>query len=102
MPQEFEALKIERAGAAATVHMMWPDGSIGQFRQFHSEFPVALQMLRDDDNVRVVVLRGCGDRFLTAVGRERPDPLGAILRTPTGRSGRPRKFSTPSSAWKSR
>ncbi len=77
MQQSFEALKVERRGAAATVHMMWPDGRIERIKQFHTEFPIALQELRDDDTVRVVVLRGCGDRFLTAVGRERPDPLGA-------------------------
>jgi enoyl-CoA hydratase len=77
MQQSFQALKVERRGAAATVHMMWPDGRIERIKQFHTEFPVVLQELRDDDTVRVVVLRGCGDRFLTAVGKERPDPLGA-------------------------
>jgi enoyl-CoA hydratase len=77
MQPNFEALKIEHHGAAAFVHMMWPDGRIERFRQFHTEFPIALQQLRDDDTVRVVVLRGSGDRFLSAVGRERPDPLGA-------------------------
>jgi enoyl-CoA hydratase/carnithine racemase len=67
MQQEFEALRIERRGAAATVQMMWPDGRIERFRQFHTEFPIALQQLRDDDTVRVVVLRGSGERFLSAV-----------------------------------
>src|SRR6516162_1632074 len=75
--QEFEALRIERVGGAATIRMMWPDGHIERFRQFHTEFPRALQGLRDDDTVRVIVLTGCGERFLSAVGRERPDPLGA-------------------------
>jgi enoyl-CoA hydratase/carnithine racemase len=77
MQQEFEALRIERRGATAAVQMMWPDGRIERFRKFHTEFPIALQQLRDDDTVRVVVLRGCGERFLSAVGQERPDPLGA-------------------------
>jgi enoyl-CoA hydratase/carnithine racemase len=58
MQQEFEALRIDRRGAAATVRMMWPDGRIERFRQFHREFPIALQLLRDDDTVRVVVLTG--------------------------------------------
>jgi hypothetical protein len=40
------------------VRMMWPDGRIERFRQFHREFPIALQLLRDDDTVRVVVLTG--------------------------------------------
>ena len=86
MQRDFECLKIERKGARATVTMMWPDGLIDRIKQFHTEFPVALQQLRDDDTVRVVVLKGAGDRFLTAVGRERPDPLGkptsAVLSDP--------------------
>jgi hypothetical protein len=48
MQQEFEALRIDRRGAAATVRMMWPDGRIERFRQFHREFPIALQLVHGE------------------------------------------------------
>jgi hypothetical protein len=76
MQQEFGALRVERRGAAATVHMMWPDGRIERLRQFHTEFPIALQQLR----VRLQIFRVRRSRLTlnaAAPWAGSGDPLGA-------------------------
>ena len=63
MEYEYRCLKVERDGGLATVLMYWPDGIKKEPRQFHKELSDVLWRLRYDDEVRVVVLRGAGERY---------------------------------------
>ena len=66
----YERIKVDISGQVATIYLYWPDGI--RFPKpppppdavpFHDEFRDALLKLRNDDSVRVVILRGPGDRY---------------------------------------
>ncbi len=63
MSDEFGSLRIERRGPVAVVHMFNLTDSIqsGRTLDFHWEIGLALGKLRDDQDVRVVVLTGAAD-----------------------------------------
>jgi enoyl-CoA hydratase len=80
----YKRVKVDIANAVATVYLYWPDGlrdpTTGgggpDVSLFHDELSDALRQLRDDDTVRVVILRGAGDRYFlsTFAGVEDGDP----------------------------
>lgn len=91
---DYETVKVEvKENEVATVYLSWPHGAAWHdidAKKFHHEFPQALQELRDDDSVRIVVLRGAGDKYFLASSdprdmelRERTDPKHRTLGDPT-------------------
>jgi enoyl-CoA hydratase len=78
----YHSVKVDRVDQVATVSMYWPDGLRKSgaggpgVAPFHEEFRDALQKLRNDDSVRIVVLRGAGDRYFlsTFAGLEDDEP----------------------------
>ena len=60
MTDEFGTLRIEQSGSVATIHMINLTEGIqaGRTLDFHWEIGVALGKLRDDQDVRVVILTG--------------------------------------------
>lgn len=65
-------MKVEIKDQVATLFMHWPDGLKKKPHLFHDELSEALHRFRNDDDIRVVVLRGPGTKyFLSAqAGRE--------------------------------
>lgn len=74
----YERVHVTMEDQVATVFMNWPDGIRDPKRValFHEEFTDAMFKLRNDDSVRVVILRGAGDRYFlsTFAGVEDSDP----------------------------
>jgi enoyl-CoA hydratase len=66
----FDKVRVDIQDQVATVYLYWPDGIRypavlpgARDVPFHEEFREALHTLRNDDSVRVVILRGPGDRY---------------------------------------
>jgi enoyl-CoA hydratase len=66
----YTTIKVDVADQVATIYLYWPEGI--RFPKpppppgapaFHDEFREALFRLRNDDSVRVVILRGPGERY---------------------------------------
>ena len=80
----YKRVKVDVSTQVATVYMFWPDGlrdpTIGgggpDVALFHTEFCDALQKLRNDDSIRIVVIRGPGDRYFLShfAGTEDGEP----------------------------
>lgn len=69
---QFERVRVEIENQVATLFMHWPDGLKVKPHLFHDELSEALHRFRNDDDIRVVILRGPGTKyFLSAqAGRE--------------------------------
>jgi enoyl-CoA hydratase len=81
MSDEFGTLRIERNGPVATVHMINLTEGIqaGRTLDFHWEIGVALGQLRDDQDVRVVILTGARDgEFMVAPRTDVYEEPGAL------------------------
>jgi len=69
---KFDGMNVEIGGGRAQVTLMWPDGSRERYPSVLRNLPDLLQALRDDHSVRVVVLTGAGDKFLSTLGTDGP------------------------------
>jgi len=75
---DFERVKVDVLDQVATVFLQWPDGLKKKTKKFHRELPEALALLRNDDSVRVVILRGPGDRYFLSPMAGTEDGAGAL------------------------
>ncbi len=86
MNDDFEQIRLDIAGAVATVTLNRPERLNSFTAQMHAELRRALATIRDDDAIRVMVLTGAGRAFCAGqdLGErkrssgEKPD-LGASL-----------------------
>ena len=62
----YETITLERRGAVAILSINRPDKSNALSRQVHQEGVAALDELKKDDSVRVVVLTGSGEKAFIA------------------------------------
>ena len=69
---------MQLVSEVATVFMYWPDGIKREPRKFHSEFSDVLWRLRFDNDVRVVVLRGAGERYFLSHFPEEPSAEAVV------------------------
>src|SRR5487761_1379432 len=90
---DYERVRVELDGQVATVYLQWPDGLRARSRVFHTELSDVMQRLRTDDEVRVVVLRGPGDRyFLSAQAGLEEGPEADTLSVPDDSVAAPNNY----------
>jgi enoyl-CoA hydratase len=69
---EFQQLGVRVAGQVAVVELLWPDGKSSDKQAAHHELATCLARVRNDDDIRILVLKGAVDGTFYApfAGRE--------------------------------
>ncbi len=76
---DFEQIHVTVDGQVAVLYLLWPDGVSDNPQVGHRELAEALAQIRNDDNIRVLVITGATDaRFYAPfAGRQHPTESGA-------------------------